>query len=94
MPRWDRDDEAWDEEWESDDDFDEVDGTDEDEPTVPCPYCGREIHEEALRCPHCENYLSAEDAPPQRKPWWVVVGVLAALYAVYRWMVWWNGPGP
>ena len=89
MPRWPRDDDSWDDEYESDDDPDHGDWTEEedDEPTVPCPYCGREIHEEAPRCPYCENYLSAEDSPPQRKPWWLIVGVLACLYAVYRWIV-------
>ena len=97
MSRWvSDDDDAWDDELEPDDGVDDDDWPDEDdddEPTVPCPYCGREIHEEAPRCPYCENYLSAEDAPPQRKPWWLVVGVVAGLYAVYRWIVWWNGPG-
>ncbi len=94
MPRWNRDDDAWDD--ESEEDLDDADWSDADdgEPTVPCPYCGREIHEEAPRCPHCGSYISAEDAPPQRKPWWLVVGVVAALYAVYRWIVCWNGPGP
>ena len=64
------------------------DDGDEEEPTVPCPYCRREIHEDAQRCPYCENYISAEDAPPARKPWWIIVGVLLALYAVYRWVFW------
>ncbi len=98
MSRWAQDDEDWNDELESDDDLDDADWPDEeeddDEPTVPCPYCGREIHEESPRCPYCENYLSAVDSPPQRKPWWLVVGVAAGLYAVYRWVVWWNGPGP
>ncbi len=87
MPRWsDRDDEdprqsydAEDEDWPDDD----------DEPTIPCPHCRREILEDAERCPYCEHYLSREDAPPGRKPWWVVVGVIACLYVVYRWNVWW-----
>ncbi len=93
MPRWTDPDDAWDDELEyddepEDDDWPDDDGDpDDDESTVPCPYCGREIHEEAPRCPYCENYLSAADAPPQRKPWWLVVGVAVCLYAVYRWIV-------
>ena len=63
---------------------------DEDEdPTFPCPYCHREILEEAERCPYCESYISKEDAPAARKPWWIVVGVIVCLYVVYRWNVWW-----
>jgi ferredoxin-thioredoxin reductase catalytic subunit len=54
--------------------------------TVPCPYCRREIHEDAQRCPHCGNYISEEDSPPSRKPWWLVAGVILCLYAVYRWI--------
>ena len=55
--------------------------------TNPCPYCARQIHEDSVRCPYCENYLSDEDAHPSRKPWWLIVGVLLCLYAVYRWIV-------
>jgi hypothetical protein len=69
-------------------DFDDDIGDDEDEEaTIPCPYCHRQIHEDSQRCPHCENYLSEEDAPPSRKPWWIILGVLAGLYAVYRWVM-------
>jgi hypothetical protein len=68
-----------------DDDWD--DDRDDEEPTIPCPYCGREILEDTPRCPHCENYISAEDVPPSRKPWWLVLGVLACLFVVWRWIV-------
>jgi hypothetical protein len=75
------DDEEWEAE-ESDDRWDE-----DDEPTIPCPYCRREIHEDSLRCPHCEHYLSAEDVPPDRKPWWIILGVLACLAAIATWII-------
>lgn len=68
-----------DDEWEED-------GAD-DEATIPCPYCRRQIHEDAQRCPWCEQYISAEDAPPTPKPWWILLGALAGLYVVYRWIV-------
>jgi hypothetical protein len=62
----------------------------EDEPaTVPCPYCRELIPEDAPRCPYCETYITDEDqaAPPTAKPWWLILGVIACLYAVYRWIV-------
>jgi hypothetical protein len=87
MTRWSEPDDDWDDGPESEDpDFSE---DDDEEPTVPCPYCRREIHEDAQRCPYCERYISREDAPPARKPWWMILGVVACLYVVYRWIVWW-----
>jgi hypothetical protein len=89
MPRW-REPEDDDPGLSADpEDEDWPDEDDNDEPTIPCPHCRREVLEDAERCPYCEHYLSREDAPPQRKPWWVVVGVIACLYVVYRWNVWW-----
>lgn len=58
-------------------------GQDDSAETVPCPYCRRLIYEEAERCPYCEKYISEEDAP-SRLPWWIVVGALLGLYAMYR----------
>ncbi len=72
--------------WDSDDDDWDSDEED-DEPTVACPYCKRQIHEDSQRCPYCEHYVSEEDAPAPRKPWWIVVGVILALYVVFRWIV-------
>lgn len=76
---------------DDDDDSDEFDGEpddrDEDEPTLPCPYCRREILEDAVRCPYCEHYITREDRPPESKPWWVILGVAVCLYIVYRWMI-------
>jgi hypothetical protein len=54
--------------------------------TVPCPHCGREVYDEAERCPYCEQYISEEDTPPARKPWWLILGVVVCLYLVYRWV--------
>src|SRR5262249_21368463 len=60
MPRWrdwddddpglvhDPEDEDWPDDWD-------------DEPTMPCPHCRREVREDAERCPYCEHYLSKED---------------------------------
>jgi len=52
----------------------------DDEPaTVPCPYCREPVPEDATYCSRCENYISAEDAPPSRKPTWIVIGLLVCL---------------
>ena len=59
---------------------------DDEDVTIPCPYCRRPIYEDSQRCPHCGNYISEEDAAPRRKPWWIIVGTVAVLYIVYRWI--------
>jgi hypothetical protein len=58
----------------------------DDAETVPCPSCGEEIYEEAERCPHCERYISREDAPG-RRPLWMVLGALLALAAALGWVL-------
>jgi len=91
MPRWSRSEDPWDDDPGQVYDPEDHDWPEEDdeEPTIPCPYCRREIHEDSERCPYCEHYISQEDAPPARKPWWIIIGVVACLYVVYRWNVWW-----
>jgi hypothetical protein len=42
--------------------------------------------EDSPRCPYCGNYISREDHPPSRKPWWIILGGLAVLYIVYHWL--------
>jgi hypothetical protein len=64
-----------------DDDWDD----DDDVETVPCPYCRRAMPEDAPRCPYCENYISEEDAPPGRKPTWIVVGAVLCLLMALLW---------
>ena len=90
MPRWSRAEDPWEDDPGLVYDPEDHDWPEEDdeEPTIPCPYCRREIHEDSQRCPYCESYVSQEDAP-SRKPWWIIVGVVACLYVVYRWSVWW-----
>jgi hypothetical protein len=61
----------------------------DEETTIPCPYCKRPIYEDSPRCPYCENYISEEDTVASHKPWWIIVGVILALYVVYRWAMAW-----
>jgi hypothetical protein len=84
MPRLINHDDDWDD--DSDDDYPDFG---DDEAMIPCPYCGMDIHDESERCPHCERFISTEDAPTARKPWWIILGVVLCLYVVYRWNVWW-----
>jgi hypothetical protein len=83
-------DRGWeDEDWDGDDlDSDDwsSDTDNDDEPTIPCPYCRREIFEDSVRCPHCGEYLSGEDAPVGPKPWWIILGVLLCLAAIWVWI--------
>jgi uncharacterized paraquat-inducible protein A len=80
------DDDDWDaENW---DDFepDEPEDEDDDDETIPCPHCGQPVYEDAERCPHCERYLSQEDAPAGRKPVWIIIGAVAVMTVVYIWI--------
>ncbi len=69
--------------WEDDEDL--ADDADEDA-TVPCPYCGREILEDSPWCPACERYLSEEDHAGPGKPLWVIVTALVCLGIAVAWL--------
>ena len=77
---------------ESDDWDDEADIGDDsdDEPTVPCPFCRRDILEDSPRCPSCERYISAEDHAARGKPVWVIVTALIGIGIA----IWWALVGP
>ena len=67
---------------------DESDMDSFDEPGVmPCPHCRQLISEDAERCPHCGNYMSAEDAPRRPLPLWMLIGLGAAILAVIVWIL-------
>jgi hypothetical protein len=70
-----------------DDDADDESPDDDEEPTVACPHCRREIHEDSQRCPYCEKYISQEDAPSAAQPFWIVIGAVICLYVVFRWIM-------
>lgn len=72
------------EDW-GDDEADVGDDSD-DEPTIPCPSCRRDILEDSPRCPYCGRYISEEDHAGPKKPIWVIVTVLACLAAMLWWM--------
>ena len=76
------DDDADEDDW-NDDESDLEDG--DDEPTVPCPYCRREMLEDSPRCPACGNYISAEDSVLSGRPAWVYVTALVCLVIAVGW---------
>lgn len=80
-PDLDDEDEDWD---DAEADYDDTD-TDE-EPTVPCPYCRREILEDSPQCPYCERYISAEDHAAPGKPLWVILTALVCLGIAIWWL--------
>ena len=72
----DDEDEEWHDDWSDDD----------DEPTITCPYCGCDVHEDSPRCPQCANYISREDMPSPRRPWWFLIGAGLGLLVFLRWL--------
>jgi len=71
--------------WEDNDDDDDGEPGDDND-LDECPRCGRSIYDDSERCPRCGAYLSREEAVP-RRPWWVVLGVLACLAMVVYWVL-------
>lgn len=54
--------------------------------TYPCPSCGKDVYEDAIRCPHCQQYVTpdAVSSGPLR---WIALGVLAALAGLAAWLL-------
>ena len=74
----DADDDDSDAEWEGDDDSG-------DEPTVPCPYCRRELLEDSPWCPTCDRYITDEEFRRAGRPVWVVVTAIVCLAIALWW---------
>jgi len=71
-------------EWfeEPDDELDENDYLDEDdEPlTLPCPECGADVYEDAVRCPACGYYITHPTSVWHGRPgWWILLGLLGVV---------------
>ncbi|MCX7396282.1 MAG: hypothetical protein NT138_01240 [Planctomycetales bacterium] len=81
--RDDWDDSDSDDEQYSDDDTDDL----ESEPTIDCPYCGREMLEVCVQCPRCGMFLSKEDLGREKHPWWITLAIILSLVAVTTWFL-------
>ena len=68
----------------NDEEEDDVDADDADDDTMPCPYCGAAIYDDAVRCPKCDQYLSDEERTTTNQPRWVIV-TAAILLAGLLW---------
>jgi hypothetical protein len=77
------------EDWDNPNEFDEEapddEDLDDDRSTVPCPYCRRPVYEDAEYCANCDEYISLEDAPPERKPVWIVWTAVILLATMLLW---------
>jgi hypothetical protein len=86
MPPFTHDD--WDDDDDATDDASPGFGDEDEEPTVPCPYCRREILEDTPRCPYCERYISTEDGSASARvtqPTWVILTALVCLAMALAW---------
>jgi len=85
-------DDLWFEEPDNEPDDDEYPDEDEVTLTVPCPACGAEVYEDAVRCPVCGDYITHDTSLWSGRPgWWVLLGLLGvlALIGVLTGLVWW-----
>jgi len=82
-PSDDDEEESWEDDADDDlDDADDDDLDDDDDHTMPCPHCGADIYEDAVRCPVCERYLTQEEIRTTSKPRWVIVTAAVVLGAM------------
>jgi len=85
-------DDLWFEEPDNEPDDDEYPDEDEVTLTVPCPACGAEVYEDAVRCPVCGDYITHDTSLWSGRPgWWVLLRLLGvlALIGVLTGLVWW-----
>ena len=81
-----------------DDDEDDIDApqaadlTDDDDEqfTIRCPRCGRDVWEFAERCPKCGLWITAtkSDPVPTSRRRFYLIGVIALAMIVAGWIMW------
>jgi predicted RNA-binding Zn-ribbon protein involved in translation (DUF1610 family) len=58
------------------------DAFDEENLTETCPSCGMEIYEDAVRCPHCGDYITFSSTGylwSKCSGWWMALAILGIL---------------
>lgn len=79
--------------WNDDDDDlddDESEGSyDDQEITIPCPHCGRDVVEDVAMCPYCENFIAAEDRTRSSRPLWITLTIILCLIMAIGWAIPW-----
>lgn len=71
---------------------DDEDSDDDLSLTVPCPECGAEIYEDAVRCPICGSYVTHRTTVwSGGRGWWILLGLVGVLAAilVLAGLAWW-----
>lgn len=77
-------DDDWDSEYDDDygpdSDFDD----DWESETIECSNCGADVYEDAVSCPICGEYLTANTDPLSNRPsWWVFLGILGVVATIF-----------
>ena len=63
---------------------------DDEQITIPCPRCGREVWEFAERCSKCGVWITSaqSDAAPTSRRQMYLIGVIALAMIVAGWIMW------
>ena len=64
---------------------------DDDDDTVSCPNCGRELYEGIPKCPQCGFWIIDDSPAAQRARGWAWPIIVATLIAIM--LVMWHGLG-
>jgi len=73
-----------DSDWDDDEPDDDWEDDDLEASTIPCPKCGIDIYEDAVRCPLCGEYITRTHSVWSDKPWWwKLVGLLGIIAMIW-----------
>ena len=83
-----RDGDEFDDEGPQDVDLEDLGGDEDDSDTVPCRACGRDIYEDAERCPHCGEYVVPGGEPERitggwKNLLWALIGAGVLILLLY-----------